>query len=108
MNRHTEMTYPPLGTLKSVTEDVWVVDGPVIRFGTLLPKMPFPTRMTIIRIRAGGLFVHSPVPLSAPLKSALGAIGAVRWIIGLNRLHYWWIPEWRDAHPEASVYLAPR
>ena len=31
-----------------------------------------------------------------------------RWIIGPNRIHYWWIPEWRDAYPEAGVYLAPR
>src|SRR5262249_50933299 len=31
-----------------------------------------------------------------------------RWIIGPNRLHYWWIPDWHAAFPHATVYLAPR
>ena len=28
-------TYDPTGTLKPVTEGVWIVDGPVIRFGVV-------------------------------------------------------------------------
>lgn len=27
------VTYPPLDTMKEVGPDVWVVDGPAIRFG---------------------------------------------------------------------------
>jgi len=23
-------------------------------------------------------------------------------------LHFWWIPQWREAYPDAQVYLAPR
>src|SRR5262245_58158424 len=58
-----ERTYPPLNTLKLVAEDVWIVDGPVIRFGmSSWPKMLFPTRMTIIRVAGGNLFIHSPTP----------------------------------------------
>jgi hypothetical protein len=26
-------TYPPINMLKAVAEDIWIVDGPVIRFG---------------------------------------------------------------------------
>jgi hypothetical protein len=100
-------TYPPLNTLKPVVDDLWIVDGPIIRFGAPWPKMPFPTRMTLIRI-GGDLFVHSPTPLSQGLRSEVEAIGRPRWIIGPNRLHYWWIPEWRAAFPDAQVYLAPR
>ena len=101
-------TYPPLNALKLVAEDVWIVDGPVIRFGTPWPKMSFPTRMTIIRLAGGELFIHSPTPLTSGLKRGVEGIGAPRWLIGPNRIHYWWIPGWHAAFPDAEVYLAPR
>lgn len=104
---HAQGTYPPLDTLKPVAEEVWIVDGPVIRFGMPWPKMPFPTRMTIVRIGAD-LFVHSPTPLTRDLRDEVDGIGRVRWIVGPNRLHYWWIPEWHRAYPDAEIYLAPR
>jgi hypothetical protein len=100
-------TYPPLDTLKSVCDDVWIVDGPLIRFGMPWPKMPFPTRMTAIRLD-GDLLLHSPTPLTPALKAEIDWIGRPRWILGPNRLHYWWIPDWHAAFPGADVWLAPR
>jgi len=101
-------TYPPLNALKRVAEEVWLVDGPVIRFGTPWPKMPFPTRMTSIRRAGGKLFIHSPTPLTGGLKREIEGIGAPRWVVGPNRIPYWWIPVWRAAFPDAEVYRAPR
>jgi hypothetical protein len=101
------MPYEPIKTLKPVAKDVWIVDGPEIRFGPPGLKMPFPTRMTILRL-ADGLFVHSPTELTASLKARVEALGAVRWIVGPNRLHYWWVPQWHEAWPGAAVHLAPR
>lgn len=103
----TNATYPPLDTLKPVTDGVWIVDGPLIRFGLPWLKFAFSTRMTLVRL-AGGLFVHSPTPLTAPLRAALATLGTPRFIVGPNRLHYWWIPEWHAAFPKAQVWLAPR
>jgi hypothetical protein len=99
-------TYPPLNTLKRVCDDLWIVDGPVIRFGMPWPKMRFPTRMTVIRI-GGDLFLHSPTPLMPALRAEIEKAGRPRWIVGPNRIHYWWIPEWKAAFPEAEVWLAP-
>jgi hypothetical protein len=104
----THPTYPPLNTLKSVADEIWIVDGPVIRFGALGLRMPFPTRATIIRLAGDGLFVHSPTPLVGELKVEIDKTGVPRWIIGPNRLHHWWIPDWHAAYPAADVYLAPR
>lgn len=102
-------TYEPLNTLKAVAPGLWVVDGPLIRFGPRPLNMPFPTRMTLIRLGDGDLFVHSPTPLSSELCEELERwAGRPRWIIGPNRLHYWWIPQWHSAFPQAGVYLAPR
>jgi uncharacterized protein DUF4336 len=100
-------TYPPLDTPKCVADNVWFVDGPVIRFGPPLLKMPFPTRMTVIRI-GGDLLIHSPTSLSSGLKAEIENVGRLRWIVGPNRIHYWWIPDWHAAFPGAEVYLAPR
>ena len=107
MNESTA-TYPPLNTLKPIAGDVFIVDGPLIRFGMPWPKMPFPTRMTVVRLSDDDLFVHSPTRLVPSLQEEVAALGRVRWIIGPNRIHYWWIPEWRQAFPGAEVYLAPR
>lgn len=32
----------------------------------------------------------------------------MRALVGPNRLHYWWLPEWHAAYPQADVWLAPR
>lgn len=101
-------TYEPLNTLKPVATDVWIADGPVIRFGPRGLKMPFSTRMTLIRLPGDALFIHSPTPLVATLAQEIGAIGRPAWLIGPNRLHYWWIPQWHSAFPEARAYVAPR
>jgi len=108
MQDDARATYPPINTLKCVAENVWIVDGPVIRFGLPWPKFPFPTRMTVVRLTSGDLFIHSPTPLTPALKAKIETEGVVRFIVGPNRIHYWWIPEWKAAFPDAEVYLAPR
>src|SRR3546814_11828904 len=52
-----DLTYPPLNVLKPVCRDIWIVDGPLIGFGALGIRLPFPTRMTIVRLE-GGLFIQ--------------------------------------------------
>lgn len=42
------------------------------------------------------------------LRAEIEQTGLPRWIVGPNRLHYWWIPDWHDAYPDAEIYLAPR
>jgi hypothetical protein len=101
-------TYQPLNTLKPIVDDVWIVDGPLIRFGPKWLKMPFPTRMTVVRCHDSNLLLHSPTPLVTELRAEIAGIGQPRWIVGPSRLHYWWIPDWRAAFPDADVRLAPR
>jgi len=101
-------TYPPLNTLKRVADDVWIVDGPIIRFGKPWPKFPFPTRMTVMRLGERQLFIHSPTHLVPELKTEIEDVGVPRWIIAPNRIHYWWVPDWHAAYQDADIYLAPR
>lgn len=99
--------YAPLNVLKAVAEDLWIVDGPEIRFGYLGLKLPFPTRMTIVRLPDGAIWIHSPTVAADALVKRVRELGPVRWLIAPNTIHYWWIPDWKAAFPEAQVWAAP-
>src|SRR5262249_50918630 len=98
----------PLNTLKPVAENIWIADGTVIRFGPPLLKIPFSTRMTVIRLRNRALLVHSPINLSSSLKAEIDALGQPCLIVAPNRLHSWCLPEWRQAFGNAKIFIAPK
>jgi hypothetical protein len=81
--------YEPTNTLKTVAPDIWIVDGPVVRmaapFGT---SAPFPTRMTIVRLRDGALWCHSPIAPDEGLFDRIDALGPVRHLVSHDPLHY--------------------
>lgn len=99
--------YAPLNVLKPVGPDIWIVDGPEIRFGLLGLKLPFPTRMTVVRLPDGALWLHSPTKPADALVEIVRALGPVRCLIAPNNLHYWWIPDWKAKFPDAEVYAIP-
>lgn len=95
--------YEPLHVPKAVADDVWIVDGGWIGFYGL----PFPTRMTVIRLSDGGLWVHSPVDDRNGLSDAVAALGPVRHLIAPNWIHYAWIPAWQARFPQAITWGCP-
>lgn len=99
--------YAPLQTLKAFADDVWIADGPQIGMHYLGLTLPFPTRMTVVRLPSGVLWVHSPIAWSDALAESLARLGPVRHLVAPNTLHYWYLPEWRDRFPEARAYGAP-
>jgi hypothetical protein len=99
--------YAPLDVPKPVANGVWIVDGPEIRMDYAGLKLPFATRMTIVRLGDGSLWVHSPTGDDEGLFSQIAALGPVRHLIAPNTIHYWWVPDWHRRFPEAQVYLAP-
>lgn len=99
--------YDPLNTLKPVAPDVWIIDGPVIRFRACGYPVPFSTRMTIIRLPDGALWVHSPTELTDDLKAEIDALGPVRYLVAPNKIHYWWIGAWKKKYPGAMAFGAP-
>jgi hypothetical protein len=95
--------YEPINTLKAVDQNIWMVDGPIIQF----KKAPFTTRMTIVRLDNGELFVHSPTALTDELMAEVDALGTVRHLVSPNKIHYWWIGEWGEAYPNATKWASP-
>lgn len=89
--------------LRPFGPDIWTVDGPI---ATVI-GFRYPTRMAVIRLADGGLFIWSPVAHSEDLARELKALGPVRFIIAPNGLHDLFIKQWRDAYPEAELHAAP-
>lgn len=98
-----ERLYQPVFTLKPVAEDIWIVDGPAIGFYGL----PFTTRMTVVRLRSGELWLHSPVAADPGLVAAVTELGRVGHLVSPNWIHYAWLPDWERLFPEAVVWAAP-
>jgi len=96
--------YEPLNTLKPVSENIWIVDGPHISFYGL----PFSTRMTVIRLASGELFLHSPIALTPGLKNEIDALGIVRHLISPNWIHYAYIADWQKAYSGTLAWASPK
>nr|WP_298137437.1 DUF4336 domain-containing protein [uncultured Pseudomonas sp.] len=89
--------------LTRVGDDIWTVEGPAVPFY----GMPYSTRMTVVRLADGALWLHSPVPVSEPLRRELAALGEVQYLIAPNKLHHLFIQQWLLAFPDARAYAPP-
>lgn len=82
--------------LTPFAEDLWVVARRVRFFG-----LETGTRMTVVRLADGGLFIHSPVALDAELRAAIDALGPVRAVVAPSRFHHLHVGDWLRAYPDA-------
>ncbi len=89
--------------LKEFATGIWIADGDIVS----VAGFRYPTRMAVIRLADGGLFVWSPVALSEGLRTAVAALGSVRFVVAPNSLHHLSLGEWRSAYPAALVFAAP-
>jgi len=90
--------------LKQFGPEIWIADGATVSTG----GFHYGTRMAVIRLSDGGLFIWSPVKLTEELRNAVDARGEVRHLIAPNSLHHVFLDDWRRAYPNARAYAAPR
>lgn len=65
------------------------------------------TRMTVVRLADGGLFVHSPVRLDDETRRDLDTLGPVRAVVAPNKYHHLYVGDYFLAYPDAQIYAAP-
>ncbi|MCQ0986705.1 DUF4336 domain-containing protein [Jiella marina] len=92
------MTLIPFGP------DLWIADGPVVEAAA---GFHYPTRMVLVRLESGDLFVWSPVRISHALQAEVDAIGPVRHLIAPNGLHHVFLADWLAVYPQARAHAAP-
>ena len=83
-------------------EDLWT-DTREVRFLGLETGC----RMTVVRLAAGGLFVHSPVALDDETRRAVDALGEVRAVVAPSLFHHLHVKAWMDAYPGAHFSACP-
>jgi hypothetical protein len=92
-----------MAALEPFGEDIWLAAGPTVTSA----GFHYPTRMAVIRLSGGGLFVWSPIALSDELAAGINALGEVRFLVAPNSLHHVFLQEWKKAYPQAVLYAAP-
>lgn len=90
--------------LHEFAPDVWVAEGPPAPFYL---GFAYPTRMAVIRLSDGSLFVWSPVALGAALKREVDALGPPGCLVSPNKLHNLFLGEWKSAYPKARLCASP-
>ncbi|MDP1628532.1 DUF4336 domain-containing protein [Parvibaculum sp.] len=90
--------------LKPFGDDIWIADSAdtVEVFG-----FRYPTRMAIVKLADGGLFIWSPIALAGGLRAEVEALGPVRHIVAPNSLHHLSLAEWQQAWPGAKLHAPP-
>ncbi len=88
--------------LTKLADDLWI-HGRDLRFWGLETG----TRMTVVRLRDGGLFVHCPAPLSAALQAEVDALGPVKAVVASSLFHHLGVKSWIDAYPRAIYCACP-
>jgi len=81
-------------------ENIWIVDGPNVRDMGLL----FTTRMTIVKLSDGSVWVESPVTLPAETLQQITRLGTIRYIVSSTQRHIWRLKEWHSLFPQAQLW----
>lgn len=84
---------------QAIADRVWTLSYPFSNAG-----MKVSTRMTVIRLADGHLFSHSAVPLTPAQKTALDALGTLRYIVAPSAMHHLFVGKLAKLYPQAQIY----
>jgi hypothetical protein len=91
-----------MSTLRQLHADLWVCRVPYRAMG-----MPLGRQLVVVRLPSGGLWIHSPIPLTADLRRELAALGSVQHVMAPNLWHDECLREFQAEQPAALFHAAP-
>lgn len=97
-----EWTVLPHGKLTKVDEDVLTVTGTLE-----MPLGDYPRRMTVVRLRDGGLVIYSAIALDDREMHALESFGTPAFLIVPGDIHRLDAKVWKDRYPHLIVVAPP-
>lgn len=95
------MTEPHRFLTELVKEQIWYAQQP-LKFGPI----NLTTRMTVVKLAAGTLWVHSPITPIPALLAELSTLGTVQYVVAPNKSHHLFFLQFLAAHPAASGFIA--
>lgn len=63
--------------------------------------------MTVVRLKDGKLWVHSPLEITEGVKEELQHLGDVAYVVAPNNMHYMYFQRFLEVFPQAEGYVAP-
>lgn len=81
---------------------IWIKEYPIRYAGTR-----FNSRMTVVRLSNGNLFLHSPCEIDERTKNAIEELGRVDFIVAPGSYHYLHVSSAQQAFPEAETFICP-
>ena len=94
-------------TLKEVDQNIWIADGDLIQMDLKVLKLPFQTRMTVIKLNDGKLWIHSPIAPNEELFTELDALGKVAYLISPNKIPLRLYCRLEKRYPYAQAWSSP-
>lgn len=92
-----------MSAIQAFAEKISIVDGPNVRdFGVM-----FTTRMTIVKLSDGALWVSSPVSVPFATLKDITEMGPVRYLVVATPRHVWRLEKWHTLFPEAQLWAPP-
>jgi hypothetical protein len=94
----------PVVDLHSFGENIWIVDGPMVRdMGAW-----FTTRMTVVKLSNGSIWIESPVPVSSDALEEITELGPVKYLVAATPRHVWRLDAAHMLFPEAQLWASKR
>ena len=95
-----------VGKLKDLFEyqkdRIWIKEYPIHYAG-----VDFNSRMTVIRLSNGNLFIHSPCEIDYNTKVAIERLGKVQFIVAPGSYHYLYVESAQRAFRNAETFICP-
>lgn len=85
-----------------IPNQIWLKEYPIHYAG-----INFNSRMTVIRLKNGGLMLHSPSEIDASTKAEIDVLGKVEFIVAPGSYHYLHVCSAQEAFPEAETFICP-
>jgi Domain of unknown function (DUF4336) len=85
-----------------VPDQLWCAQQ-ALRFGPITIS----TRMTIVRLTDGSLWVHSPITPTQSIVDSVNALGKVSFVVAPNKSHHLFFLDCLEAFPSAQGFIAP-
>ena len=92
-----------MADLLAFAENIWIVNGPNVRDMGIM----FTTRMAVVKLSDGSLWVNSPVSVPFDTLASVAECGPVKYLLAATPRHVWRLAAWHTLFPAAQLW-APR
>jgi len=86
--------------LEAFADDIWLVNGECVDFY----GFPYPTRMVIVRLGSGDLWIWSPIEYTTDIAAQVASLGEVAHLVSPNKIHHLFLTQWAGAFPHAKLW----